>query len=55
MIREKEAMKGEMERRLVYGGERFVQKMAAAYRISETIKQMGRQHGWRKNKENRPV
>jgi hypothetical protein len=55
MLKEKEAMKGEMDRRNVYGGKDFVKEMAKTYKISEKIKQMGRQMGWRKNKENRPL
>ena len=55
MLKEKEAMKGEMDRRIVYGNESFVQEMTTAYKISEKIKQMGRQRGWKKNKENRPL
>jgi putative transposase len=55
MLKEKEAMKGEMDRRIVYGSERFVQEITTAYKISEKIKQMGRQMGWRKNNENRPL
>ena len=55
MLREKEAMKGEMDKRIVYGGEDFVKDMTTTYNISEKIKPMGRQRGWRKNKENRPL
>ncbi len=55
MLKEKEAMKGEMDKRIVYGSESFVQETMTAYKISEKIKQMGRQRGWRKNKENRPL
>jgi hypothetical protein len=55
MLKEKEAMKGEMDRRIVYGGEDFVKNMMSNYNISEKIKQMGRRRGWRKNKENRPL
>ena len=55
MNKEKEAMKGEMDKRIVYGSESFVQEMSAIYKISEKIRQMGRQKGWRKNKENRPL
>ncbi|MFA4909507.1 MAG: hypothetical protein WC649_00455 [Desulfobacteria bacterium] len=36
--KEKEAMKGEMERRLVYGSADFVKDMATNYNISEKIK-----------------
>jgi putative transposase len=52
---EKKAMKGEMDRRIVYGGEDFVKDMATAYKIPQKVRQMGRQKGWRKNKENRPL
>jgi putative transposase len=55
MLKEKEAMKGEMDKRIVYGGEDFVKDMTTTYNISEKIKPMGRQRGWRKNKENRPL
>ncbi|MEN6318916.1 MAG: transposase [Syntrophaceae bacterium] len=55
MLKGKEAMKGEMDRRLVYGSRDFVKSVATAYNISEKIKRMGRQTGWRKNKENRPL
>ena len=55
MLREKEAMKGEMDKRLVYGSDDFVKDMATSHHISEKIKQIGRQRGWRKNKENRPL
>jgi len=55
MLKEKEGMKGEMDRRIVYGGEDFVKDMTTTYNISEKIKRMGRQRGWRKNKENRPL
>lgn len=48
MLKEKKAMKGEMDKRIVYGGEDFVKDMMATYKISEKIKQMGRQRGWRK-------
>ena len=55
MLKEKEAMKGEMDRRIMYGGKDFVKEMTKTCKISEKIKQMGRQSGWRKNKENRPL
>ena len=55
LLKEKEAMKGEMDRRIMYGGKDFVKEMTKTYKISEKIKQMGRQSGWRKNKENRPL
>jgi hypothetical protein len=51
MIKEKDAMKREMDRRIVYGGEDFVKDMAKTYNITEKIKRMGRQRGWRKNNE----
>ena len=52
MLKEKEAMKGEMDRRIVYGGEDFVKNMTATYNIVEKIRQIGRQRGWSKYKEN---
>ncbi len=55
MLKAKKAMKGEMERRIIYGNKTFVQEMITAYKISEKIKKMGIQRGWRKNKENRPL
>ena len=55
LLKEKAAMKGEMDRRIMYGGKDFVKEMTKTYKISEKIKQMGRQSGWRKNKENRPL
>ena len=54
MLKDKEAMKGKMDKRLVYGGDDFVKDMTTTYNISEKTKRMGRQRGWRKNKENRP-
>jgi len=51
MLDEKAAMKGAMDRRLVYGSEGFVKEMETIYNISEKIKRIGRQRGWRKNKE----
>ena len=55
MLKEKDAMKGEMNRRIMYGGEDFVKDMAKTYNITEKIKRMGRQKGWRKINENRPL
>lgn len=55
MLKEKEVMKGEMNKRIVYGGEDFVKEMTKSYNVLEKIKRMGRQKGWRKNKENRPL
>jgi hypothetical protein len=48
-------MKGEMDRRVVYGNKDFVKEMTKIYKITEKIKRMGRQRGWRKIKENRPL
>jgi hypothetical protein len=39
----------------VYGGEDFLKDMLVTYHISEKIKRMGLQRGWRKNKENRYI
>jgi len=54
MLKEKEGMKGEMDRRIVYGGEDFVKEMMTTYNISEKIKRMGRQRGWMKIKRTVP-
>jgi hypothetical protein len=40
MVKEKEAMKGKMDRRIVYGGKDFVKEMTRPYNISEKIKRM---------------
>lgn len=50
MLKGKEAMKGEMDRRIVYGSEHFVKEMTTEYKIPENIRRMGRQVGWRKIK-----
>lgn len=55
LLKEKEAMKEEVDRRIVYGGKEFVKDMTMSYSIAEKINRMGRQKGWRKNKENRPL
>jgi hypothetical protein len=51
MLKEKDEMKGEVDRRIVCGGEDFVKDMRGIYHISEKIKRMERQRRWRKNKE----
>lgn len=48
MLKEKEAMKGEMNRRVVYGSAGFTGEMTEKYKIQEMIKLKGRQIGWRK-------
>ncbi len=48
MQSEKKAMKGMMDKRIIYGNEDFVKEMTTAFRISEKIRPMGRQIGWRK-------
>lgn len=55
MIKEKEATRGEMDRRIVYGDENFVKDKAKTYDITEKVKLIGQQRSWRKNKENRPL
>jgi len=55
MLKGKEAIKGEMDKRIICGNNSLVREMTTAYRIYEKIKQMGRQRGWRKTKENRPL
>jgi putative transposase len=48
MLKEREAMKGEMDRRVVYGSEEFVEEIKGKYKIQEMIKPKGRQIGWQK-------
>ncbi len=50
MIKAKEAMKGEMEKRLIYGGRDFLKEIEKDFNISGKINPQGRQVGWRKNK-----
>jgi len=42
MMRSKEAMRGEMERRVIYGSEVFAEKLKKAYKMEEMIKPTGR-------------
>ena len=42
MIREKNAMRGEMDRRLVYGNDEFITLLHKHYKINAVIKQRGR-------------
>jgi putative transposase len=49
MHKERDAMKGEMDRRVVYGSEGFTEEIKGKYNIQELIKPKGRQVGWRKN------
>jgi hypothetical protein len=42
MLRSKEAMRGEMDRRTIYGGEVFAGKLKKMYEIEEIIKPIGR-------------
>lgn len=42
MLKEKEAMKGEMNRRSIYGSKNFAEKISKDYEIEETIKPKGR-------------
>ena len=37
MVKEKDAMKREMDRRIVYGGEDFVKDMAKTYNVTERL------------------
>jgi putative transposase len=41
-LRSKGAMRGEMERRAIYGGEAFANKLKKAYQMEEMIKPIGR-------------
>jgi hypothetical protein len=42
MLRSKEAMRGEMERRVIYGSEVFAGELKKAYKMEEMIKPTGR-------------
>jgi hypothetical protein len=42
MMRSKEAIRGEMERRVIYGSEVFAGKLKKAYKMEEMIKPTGR-------------
>jgi len=50
MIKEKSAMKGEMNRRVIYGSEDFIMKVTEGYRIGAVIRPIGRPR--RDGKEN---
>jgi len=53
-MREKKAMKKEMNRRVIYGNEIFVKRMQRAYKIEALIKPKGRLRK-RENEINRTV
>ena len=42
MLREKEAMKGEMDRRVIYGSKEFIDKVRKKYNIEAVMRQKGR-------------
>ncbi|MEW6216017.1 MAG: transposase [Nitrospirota bacterium] len=42
MLRDKDAMKGEMNRRAVYGSDDFIEKVATQYKVGAVIKPIGR-------------
>lgn len=42
MLKNKDAMKGEMDRRIIYGSEEFIEKTKGKYEIEEIIKPKGR-------------
>ena len=42
MVKDKNAMKGEMDRRVVYGSKDFIEEIAKEYEIEEIIKPKGR-------------
>jgi putative transposase len=48
MLRDKDAMKGEMNRKVIYGNETFRNEIKSKYKIQEMIRLRGRQKGWRK-------
>ncbi len=49
MLREKDAMRGEMSRRVVYGNEQFTKEVISKYKVQDVTRPRGRQKGWRKN------
>ena len=51
MFREKEAMKGEMDRRVIYGNEEFIEKVRKEYNIEAVIRQKGRPRKEKKEKK----
>jgi hypothetical protein len=42
MMREKEAMRGEMSRRLAYGNDEFTMHLKKRYKVNAVIKKRGR-------------
>lgn len=46
MLKNNEAMKGEMERKNIYGGEEFIRQLQGKYKLDATIKKRGRP--WKK-------
>ena len=42
MLREKDAMKGEMNRRVVYGSDDFLREMTKEYKVGAVINSIGR-------------
>ena len=42
MLREKDAMKGEMNRRVVYGSDDFIEKVTTQYKVGALINPIGR-------------
>ena len=42
MLREKDAMKGEMNRRVVYGSDDFIEKVTTQYKVGAVINSIGR-------------
>jgi putative transposase len=49
MIKEKSAMKGEMNRRVIYGSEDFITKVTAGYKVGAVIRPRGRPRRDEKN------
>ena len=45
MIRDKKAMKGEMDQRVIYGGKDFIEEVKGKYGMEEIIKSEGRPKG----------
>ena len=42
MLQKHESMRGEMDRRVIYGGDKFVQKMKKQYNLDEVTRKQGR-------------
>ncbi|MBW2038546.1 MAG: hypothetical protein JRI46_02980 [Deltaproteobacteria bacterium] len=49
-------MKGEMDRRMIYGNKNFIEEIKRKHKIEELIKPKGRpKNGGKEEKQNRPL